>query len=340
MLLSLWKNFILAVGKIVGKGICITKGNRDWLKKTNKTLRTFLVPWNHNGLVQHCWGLKDVMFLAGPVLNVRCHPLAQKLQLRCLRAPQGCRVNLCLLSPWMMQDRSFSKAADSSCCVGKRVMAPLPLPSESQEFSLTETGWKAQTEAERRELHPRNQTSVPLPSSLPSQRSEHLRNALCKRFYLQLARNDHRLESPVQLPLDLLHLPQRQRWHFTEPGLPKGRISCTLGCWWLPELIRQDFFHSLMWKPELSMTPRCRSVVCGLGEERKKYIYWYNYRKTSWGDSGGVCGLSRRIPRFLVSTAVLRLSQVNLQSHPPGWKKSNFEGLKLKSSILVSWFSW
>lgn len=131
MSLSLRKNFVLAGGRIVGKGICITKGNRGWPKKTNKTLRTFLVQWNHTCLVQRCWGLKNVMFLAGPLLSVGCHPLAQKLHLRCLRAPQGWRVNLCLLSPRMMQDRSFSKAADSSYCVGKRDMAPLTLPSES-----------------------------------------------------------------------------------------------------------------------------------------------------------------------------------------------------------------
>lgn len=131
MLLSLRKNFILAGGRIVGKRICITKGNRDWLKKANKTWRTFLVQWNHNGLARCCWGLKNVMVFARPVLSVGCHPWAQKLQLRGPRAPQGWGVNLCLLSPWMMQDRSFSKAADSSCCVGKRVMTPLTLPRES-----------------------------------------------------------------------------------------------------------------------------------------------------------------------------------------------------------------
>lgn len=79
------------------------------------------------------------------------------------------------------------------------------------------------------------------------------------------------------------------------------------------------------------MTPRHKSVICGLGGERKKHIYWYNYRKTSWGDSWGVYDLSRRILRYLASTAVLRLPQVSLQSHLPRWEKSNCERLKLRA---------
>lgn len=63
------EEFYFGGGRIVGKGIWTTKGNRGWLKKTNKISRTFLVQWNHNGLVQGCWGLKNVMFLARLVLR-------------------------------------------------------------------------------------------------------------------------------------------------------------------------------------------------------------------------------------------------------------------------------
>lgn len=77
------------------------------------------------------------------------------------------------------------------------------------------------------------------------------------------------------------------------------------------------------------MTPRRKSVICGLGEERKKYIYWYNYRKTSWDDSWGVNGPSRRIPRYLVSTQA-----ASGKPPKPEWEKSNFKGLECWASYL------
>lgn len=54
-----------------------------------------------------------------------------------------------------MQGRSFSKAADSSCCVSKKeTWLHLVFQVIAREFPLTEAGQKARAEAERKKLSP------------------------------------------------------------------------------------------------------------------------------------------------------------------------------------------
>jgi len=88
----------------------------------------------------------------------------------------------------------------------------------------------------------------------------------------------------------------------------------------------QEFFHMLMWKTEPSLTPRSRSVICGLEGGRGKntcicisikkqvrmtQVISYN-RSSSQQENWN--------SEYLVCTEVLRLPQVSLEMQQPGWK--------------------
>lgn len=211
----------------------------------------------------------------------------------------------------------------------KRDMAPLILPSESIGVP-SDRGWPKDPGRSREEETFTLGIKLQSPSHLPSP-TRGLNTST-----MHLARG-HTFSWQWRISTVLQILPPLY-WIFcistltSEMTFHWARISCTLGCWQLPELIWQDFFHTLMWKTEPLLTPRHKSVICGLeGEKEKKTYIGITIKKQVrvTRDLSTIfqgAGEGIRIHSYLVSAAELSLLGQAASSKPPkssAWMEKN-----------------